>query len=82
MIDRTLYLALFNSRFLSVGLHAFAACAVYNARFPIKKRNQGIVFLEEASEGSKYSVLPMLVINSFDFSLNALHSSGLVQIFF
>ena len=39
------------------------------------KAQSGHCFLEEFSESSKYSVLPMLVINSFDFSLNGLNSS-------
>ena len=46
---------------------------------PNFKRNQGIVFLEEVSQSSKNSVLSMLVINSFDFSLNGLKSSVLFK---
>ena len=54
-------------------LHAFAACAVDNARFPVQSTISAL-FLEEVSQRSKYSVLPMLVINSFDLSLNGLNS--------
>ena len=56
-------------------LHDFAARAVYNASFPPKKSGHSIV--EEISHSSNYFVLPMLVINSFDFSLNGPKSSVL-----
>ena len=39
----------------------------------------GHCILEEVSQSSKYSVLPMLLINSFDFSLNGLNSSVLFK---
>ena len=35
--------------------------------------------LDEVSQSSKYSVLPMLVFNSFDYSLNGLNSSVLFK---
>ena len=38
--------------------------------------------LEEISHSSKYSVLPMLMITSFDFSLRGLNSSVLFKSFF
>ena len=43
------------------------------------KAQQGHCILEEVAQSSKYSVFPMLVINSFDFSLNGLNSSVLFK---
>ena len=80
-IDRTSYLALFNYRFLSVGLQAFAAGAVDDAYFYEKKKKtqSGHCILEEVSQISKISVLPISVIKSFDFALNGLNCSVLFK---
>ena len=43
------------------------------------KEQSGHCILEEISHSSKNSVLPMLVINSFDFSLDGLNSSVLLK---
>ena len=43
------------------------------------KAQSGLGILEEAPQSSQFSVFLMLVINSFDFSLNGLNSSVLFK---
>ena len=77
-VARTLYQALFNCRFLSDGCMHLPQVQ-YTMPTSQYKEQPGHCILEEISHSSKYSVLPMLVINSFDFSLNGLNSSVLFK---
>ena len=77
-IDNTSYLAFFNCRFLSDG-RMHLPQVQYTMPASQNKEQSGHCILEEISHSSRYSVLPMLVINSFDFSLNGLNSSDLFK---
>ena len=70
---------LFNCRFLSDGCKHLPKVQ-YTMPTSQLKEQSGHCMLEEIAHSSKYSVWPMLLINSFDLSLNWLKSSGLVQI--
>ena len=54
----------------------------YTMPTPQFQEQLGHCILEEVSHSSKYAVLPMLVINSFDFSLNGLNFLSFVQILY
>ena len=56
--DETSYNAFFQMSIPFCRMHAYAACAVLYARFPIQ------------SAKNKTSVLPDLMNNSFEFSMN------------
>ena len=79
-IDRTSYLSLFNCRLLSDGCtHLPQVQETMPA--PQYQEQAGHCILVEISHSSRCSVSPMLVINSFDFSLNGLNSSVLFKSF-
>ena len=79
-IDRTSYLALYNCRILFVGCMNLPH-AQYIMPASQHEAELGHCILEEVSQSSKYSVFPMMVINSFDFSLNGLNSAVLFKPF-
>ena len=62
-------------------LHTFVEGAEDDANFP-EKDQSGHCLLEEISHSTKYCVVAMLVINSFDFSLNGLIFLSLVQMLY